>query len=152
MSTESATLRWNSVSLRGLARPFVSPIIAIAIAIIAGALLVAAVGQNPIEVYEALIEGALVGWPNLSVALQLTTPLIFTGLAVAMSFRAGLWNIGAEGQMLMGALAAGIVGYAAPLPTYAHIPACLVAAFLGGALWASVPGLLRIYLGVNELV
>ena len=63
-----------------------------------------------------LIKGALSGWPNLSVALQLTTPLIFTGLAVAVSFRSGIWNIGVEGQMLMGALAAGIVGYAAPLP------------------------------------
>ncbi|HEV3045176.1 MAG TPA: ABC transporter permease [Roseiarcus sp.] len=152
MSTETATLRRTSVSLRGLLRPFLSPIIAIVIAIVAGALLVAAVGQNPIDVYTTLIGGGLIGWPNLSVALQLTTPLIFTGLAVAMSFRAGLWNIGAEGQMLMGALAAGIVGYAMPAPTYLHIPACLTAAFLGGSLWASVPAILRIYLGVNELV
>jgi general nucleoside transport system permease protein len=152
VSIEAVTTRRPSVSLRGLVRPFLSPLIAIAIAIIAGALLVAAVGQNPVEVYAILIKGGLIGWPNLSVALQLTTPLIFTGLAVAMSFRAGLWNIGAEGQMLMGALAAGVVGYATPLPIYLHIPACVIAAFLGGALWASVPAVLRVVLGVNELV
>ena len=54
--------------------------------------------------------------------------------------------------MLIGALAAGIVGYAVPLPVYLHIPACLLAAFLGGLAWASVPALLRVYLNVNELV
>jgi ABC-type uncharacterized transport system permease subunit len=130
----------------------VSPLIAVVIAIVVGAFLVMTVGQNPVTVYATLIEGGLVGWPNLSVALQLTTPLIFTGLAVSMAFRAGLWNIGAEGQMLMGGLAAGIVGYAVPLPTYLHIPACVFVAFLGGAFWASVPAVLRVYLGVNELV
>lgn len=152
MSPEVATWRRPSVSLRRALRPFVSPLIAVAIAIIVGAVLVMAVGQNPVYVYATLIDGGLVGWPNFSVALQLTTPLIFTGLAVAMAFRAGLWNIGAEGQMLMGALAAGIVGYAIPLPMYLHIPACVIVAFLGGAFWASVPAILRVYLGVNELV
>jgi ABC-type uncharacterized transport system permease subunit len=152
VSTEVATWRLPSVSLRRALRPFVSPLIAVAIAIIVGAVLVMAVGQNPVYVYATLIDGGLVGWPNFSVALQLTTPLIFTGLAVAMAFRAGLWNIGAEGQMLMGGLAAGIVGYAIPLPMYLHIPACVIVAFLGGAFWASVPAILRVYLGVNELV
>ena len=152
MSIEAVTLRGSSISLLRLFRPLVSPLIAILIAVAIGALLVAAVGQNPIAVYAILINGGLVGWPNLSVALQLTTPLIFTGLAIAMSFRAGLWNIGAEGQMLIGALGAGIVGYAVPLPTYLHIPACLIAAFAGGTIWASVPAVLRVYLGVNELV
>jgi simple sugar transport system permease protein len=152
MSIEAATSRWPSLSLRGLIQPLLSPLIAVLIAMIIGGILVAAVGQNPIDVYAVLIQGGLVGWPNLSVALQLTTPLIFTGLAVAMSFRAGLWNIGAEGQMLMGALAAGIVGYALPLPTYVHIPLCIAAAFVWGALWATVPAVLRVYLGVNELV
>ncbi|MBV9220278.1 MAG: ABC transporter permease, partial [Methylobacteriaceae bacterium] len=138
--------------LRALLRPILGPLVAIIIATLVGAALVAALGQNPIEVYSTLIEGGIVGWPNLSVALQMTTPLIFTGLAVAVSFHAGLWNIGAEGQMLVGALAAGIVGYAVPLPPVLHVPACLIAAALGGLLWASVPALLRVYLNVNELV
>jgi simple sugar transport system permease protein len=152
VSIEVAPLRTGSAALRGLLAPLVSPFVAVLMAVLVGALLVASVGQNPIYVYATLIKGGLVGWPNLSVALQLTTPLIFTGLAVAISFRAGLWNIGAEGQMLMGALAAGITGYAVSLPTFVHIPLCVMAAFLAGALWSAVPALLRIYLGVNELV
>jgi simple sugar transport system permease protein len=149
MSTEASV---PAASWGHILRPLLGPPVAIAIAVLVGAALVAALGQNPVDVYVTLINGSVVGWPNLSVALQMTTPLIFTGLAVALSFRAGLWNIGAEGQMLVGALAAGIVGYAWPLPPVLHIPACLAAAFLGGALWASVPAVLRVYLNVNELV
>lgn len=139
-------------SLRRLIGPLVGPVVAILIAVLVGGILVALLGNDPVDVYWTLIQGSLVGWPNLSVALQMTTPLIFTGLAVAFSFRAGLWNIGAEGQMLVGALFAGIVGYAVDLPTWAHVPASLLAAFVGGALWASVPALLRVFLNVNELV
>jgi ABC-type uncharacterized transport system permease subunit len=154
MSTEALPARrWRaSAVLAGLIRPLLSPIFAVFIAVAVGAILVAGVGQNPIYVYATLIDGGLVGWPNLSVALQLTTPLIFTGLAVALSFRAGLWNIGAEGQMLMGALAAGILGYAVSLPPLLHIPLCVGGAFLGGALWAAAPALLRVYFSTNELV
>ena len=151
MFTESVAPNRSAALLAAL-RPLLSPIAAVLIAVVGGAILVTFVGQNPISVYATLIEGGLIGWPNLSVALQLTTPLIFTGLAVAISFRAGLWNIGAEGQMLMGALAAGILGYAVSLPTVLHIPLCVVAAFAGGALWAAIPALLRVYLNVNELV
>jgi simple sugar transport system permease protein len=140
------------LSLRILLRPVANPLIAVAVAVVVGGLLVTALGDDPFQVYWTLVEGSLVGWPNLSTSLQYTTPLIFTGLAVAISFRAGLWNIGAEGQMLMGALAAGIVGYAVALPPPLHVLACLVAAILGGVAWAAIPALLRVYLGVNELV
>jgi simple sugar transport system permease protein len=133
-------------------RPALHPAIAILIATIAGALLVWALGENPLEVYWLLISGSVIGIPNLLVTLQMMTPLIFTGLAVAISFRAGLWNIGAEGQMLVGALAAGIVGYALPVPGYIHLPIAILAGFLGGAAWAAIPAFLRVYLNVNELV
>lgn len=133
-------------------RPALHPALAILIAVIVGGLLVLALRENPFEVYWYLISGSLVGVPNLLVTLQMTTPLIFTGLAVSISFRAGLWNIGAEGQMLVGALAAGIVGFALPMPGYVHLPAAILAAFLGGAAWAAIPAALRVYLNVNELV
>src|SRR6202042_1781967 len=107
------------------------------VSIAVGGLLVLALGRNPLDVYGALLTGAFSGWPNLSVTLQMTTPLLFTGLAVAVAFRSGIWNIGGEGQMLMGALLAGIVGYAAPLPDALMIPACLLAALIGGAAWAA---------------
>jgi simple sugar transport system permease protein len=132
--------------------PLAGPMLAVLVAFVIGGLLVLVLGQNPIDVYSLLIDGSLSGWANLSVTLQLMTPLIFTGLAVALSFRSGIWNIGVEGQMLMGALAAGIVGYGAELPPWLHAPACILAAALGGALWAAIPALLRVYLNVNELV
>jgi len=139
-------------SVRTLSQPLWDPLIALTIAVFLGALLVLFLGENPIEVYSILIQGSLGGWPNISVTLQMTTPLLFTGLAVAMSFRAGLWNIGAEGQMLIGALAGGIVGYALPIPAALHLPACLLAAFVGGLAWSIIPAILRVNFHVNEIV
>jgi general nucleoside transport system permease protein len=136
-----------------LAAALTAPVIAIVVAFLVGAVLIAMLGRNPFEVYQTLLEGGLSGWPNLSVTLQMTTPLLFTGLSVAIAFRAGLWNIGAEGQMLIGALFAGVAGYAfTGLPTIIHLPLCILLGFVGGLLWAAIPGLLRVYLGVNELV
>jgi len=128
------------------------PLFAVALSFVMGGLLVLALGRNPLDVYGVLLTGAFSGWPNLSVTLQLMTPLLFTGLAVALAFRSGIWNIGGEGQMLMGALCAGIVGYAAPLPDILMLPACLLAALIGGAAWAAIPAVLRVFLDVNELV
>ena len=144
--------RLRPAPLSRLARAVAAPLFALVVSVVIGGLLMAALGRNPFAVYAVLIAGSLEGWPNLSVTLQLTTPLIFTGLAVAVAFRSGIWNIGVEGQMLMGALAAGIVGYAAPLPDWAMVPACLLASVAGGAAWAAIPALLRAYIGVNELV
>jgi general nucleoside transport system permease protein len=136
-----------------LAAALIAPVIAVVVSFVIGAVLIALLGRNPFEVYQILLEGGLSGWPNLSVTLQMTTPLLFTGLSVAIAFRAGLWNIGAEGQMLIGALFAGVAGYAfAGLPTIIHLPLCIILGFVGGLLWASIPALLRVYLGVNELV
>ena len=138
---------------RTLLRGVAAPAFAIVIAVIVGAGLVALLGRNPLEVYGILFAGGLSGWPNIAVTLQMMSPLLFTGLSVAIAFRAGLWNIGAEGQMLVGGLAAGIAGaYVPGLPAIVHLPLCVLAAFLGGLIWASVPGLLRVYLAVNELV
>ena len=148
MSIEATTFCRAGALLWPLARPS----LAIIIALLVGAVLVALLGNDPLEVYGLLVTGSLQGWNNIAVTLQMTTPLIFTGLAVSFAFRSGLWNIGVEGQMLMGALAAGIVGYAVPLPAFLHIPLCLAAAAVAGAAWAAIPGLLRAYLAVNELV
>ncbi len=138
--------------IAGFFAPAVAPVIALVIATVTGGLLVFALGENPFEVYWILISGSLIGSANLLVTLQMMTPLLFTGLAVAISFRAGLWNIGAEGQMLVGAMFAGIAGYAFQLPWFLHVPVAIGAGFLGGALWAAIPALLRVKLNVNELV
>jgi len=136
-----------------IAQALYAPVFAIALSFFIGAVLIILLGYNPIEVYGYLLEGGLSGWPNFSVTLQMMTPLLFTGLAVAIAFRAGLWNIGVEGQMLVGALVSGIVGYIfTDLPMIVHLPLSILAGFIGGALWAAIPALLRVYLGVNELV
>ena len=132
--------------------PTIQPTIALVLSAIVGGLLVLAMGQDPLQIYGVLISGSLVGVPNLMVTLQMTTPLLFTGLAVSIAFRAGLWNIGVEGQLLVGAFFAGLVGWLAPLPTFLHVPLTLIAAMAGGALWAAIPAFLRIKLNVNELV
>ncbi len=151
MSAEAAD-RSFAARVLALLAPLAHPVIALAIAVFVGGLLVLAIGDDPIQIYGILISGSLVGIPNIMVTLQIMTPLIFTGLAVSIAFRAGLWNIGVEGQMVVGAFFAGLVGWLAPLPAILHIPLTLIAAMVGGALWAAIPAFLRVKLNVNELV
>lgn len=153
MSTDvQPSSRGTLAAIGAFLAPAVQPVIALIIATVVGGLLILALGENPLKVYGVLLSGGLVGMPNLLVTLQMMTPLLFTGLAVAISFRAGLWNIGVEGQMLVGALFSGIAGYALPLPMVLHIPVAIAAGFVGGALWAAIPAFLRVKLNVNELV
>ena len=111
-------------------------------------------GHSPVAAGAALARGAF-GTPDavLSVTLVRAVPLVLTGLAVALAFRAGVWNIGAEGQLYAGALLGTAVGLAsAGLPGWIHLPLALGAAALGGALWAALPALLRTRLGVGEVI
>ncbi len=86
-------------------------------------------------------------------SLVRATPYIFAGLACALGFRAGLFNIGVEGQLFMGALAATFVGYSLHgLPTYIHMPLAFLAGALGGAIWGSIPGILKVTTGGNEVI
>jgi ABC-type uncharacterized transport system permease subunit len=86
-------------------------------------------------------------------SLVLSTPYIFAGLSVAVGFRCGLFNIGAEGQFFMGALAAAFVGYSiVGLPAYVHLPLAILAGALAGAFWAAIPGFLKARFGAHEVV
>jgi general nucleoside transport system permease protein len=121
--------------IQKMLRALLPPAFAVVIAAVVGGVLIALLGRNPFAVYQTLLAGGLSGWPNLSVTLQMTTPLLFTGLSVAIAFRAGLWNIGVEGQMLIGALFAGVAGYTLTgLPMIVHLPLCIAMGFLGGML------------------
>lgn len=105
------------------------------------------------SVYTALFAGAFGSIRAISETLLTTSPLIFTGLAVAVGFRAGLFNIGAEGQMLIGGLCAVIVGFSWDfLPFPLHAAAALAAAMLGGAVWAGIAGLLKARTGAHEVI
>ena len=121
-----------------------------------GALLRGSIG-DPGRLAEAIftldidaLRGALV---PLSETIVSATPLIFTGLSVALAFRVGLFNIGAEGQLYLGALLAVIVGFAlVGLPWFIHLPLAVTAGFAGGALWGFVPGILKARTGAHEVI
>ena len=123
----------------------------ITFAITAGPILLA--GANPIAAYGEFLVVPLTSRFTILEVLVTATPILFTGAAVALAFRAGYWNIGAEGQLLLGAIAAAGVGAAASdLPPIVVLPAMLVAGALAGAAWAFVPALLRVRFGIDEVV
>ena len=121
-----------------------------------GALFSGALG-NPQTYLEAFASGDLdqirAAFNPISESLLAATPLIFTGLAVALGFRAGLFNIGAEGQLYLGAIVATFVGFSITgLPLFIHLPLAIAAGFLGGALWGFIPGLLKARTGAHEVI
>ena len=102
--------------------------------------------------YYALYDTSLGSWPAFSRTLVEATPLAFTGLSVALAFRAGLFNIGAAGQLVIGATCAGWVGFTWHLPSAIHIPLAVAAGFVGGALWGSIAGVLKARTGAHEVI
>ncbi len=131
----------------------ITPLIAVVLALLVGAIVIVLIGENPIDVYKLLFGHAIGnrdGWGNV---LFRATPLIFTGLAVAFAFRCGLFNIGGEGQVYIGSFLATWVGFTfTNLPAFILIPLCILAAAAGGALWAAVPGILKAKTGVHEVI
>src|ERR1043165_5551223 len=127
-----------------LLREILFPLIAVVAAFIVGGIVVLLIGDSPIQTYKLLI-GSAFSWPDgIGYTLFLATPLIFTGLAVAVAFRCGLLNIGAEGQLYVAAFAAAWVGITmATSPPLVLIPLCMTAAIAAGALWAAIPGVLK---------
>jgi ABC-type uncharacterized transport system permease subunit len=113
----------------------------------------ALIRQNPLTVYEAIFTAALEnrdGWGNV---IYRATPLIFTGLAVALAFQCGLFNIGGEGQMVMGGFALTWIGFTfARLPAFLLIPLCILGGAAAGAVWGGIPGYLKARRGVHEVV
>jgi len=129
------------------------PLIAIVIAFVVGGLLTFAFGNDPLIAYRALVSGAFGDLYSIASTLTVTLPLAITGLAVAFSFRSGLFNIGAGGQYWLGGIAAAWVGYAVHLPPVIHIVVAMLAGALAGAIWAAViPGLAKAYRGAHEVI
>jgi len=129
------------------------PAIAVVAAFAVGGLFVLAIGDSPIQTYRLLIGSAL-WWPDgIGYTLFLATPLIFTGLAVAVAFRAGLLNIGAEGQLYVAAFATAWVGITfSRFPSAVLVPLCILAAILAGAAWGAIPGVLKARFGSHEVI
>jgi general nucleoside transport system permease protein len=143
------------------------PILTALIAFVAGGLVMLVTGADPIATYEAIWKGTGLQWvfpwvtgadrelaaANLQQTLIITTPLILTGLAVAFAFRAGLFNIGGNGQYIVGAIAAVWVGSSFPgMPSVVHIVLSIVAACAAGAVWAGIAGVLKAATGAHEVI
>jgi simple sugar transport system permease protein len=123
------------------------------LALAVGALLIAASGVSPWLAYRALFATAYLDYWGFASTLVKTSPILLAALAVAVPLRAGLFNIGAEGQIYAGALAATLAGLFLPeLPGGVGIAVAMLAAMAGGALWAAIPGYLKAYRGVNEVI
>jgi general nucleoside transport system permease protein len=140
--------RW----LTDAAGALIFPLIAILISFVIGAIIMLATGNNPVEAFGALLRGAFGSPLAIGRTLLYATPLIFTGLAVAVAFRAGLFNIGGEGQFYIGAITAAIVGvYLGSLGVVGMVLA-LAACALTGFLWGAIPGFLKAYFGAHEVI
>lgn len=128
-------------------------IVSITIALLFGIFFILLTDKSPLTAYEALYFGAFGNFRNILNTLWRSTPLILTGLAFALPYRAGLINIGGEGQFLMGGFAAGVVGYFfTSLPAFIHLPFAILAGVAAGALWAGLSGWLKAKMDVNEVI
>ncbi|MGO4369920.1 ABC transporter permease [Paenibacillus sp. MCAF20] len=128
------------------------PLVAIVLGLLCGALVMLAGGYNPILAYTSLVKMVFGSPYDIGEAIRAITPLIFTGLAVAFAFRTGLFNIGVEGQFMMGMTGATLVGVGLELPWYLHAPLAVVTGALFGGIWAGIVGYLKAKRGVNEVI
>lgn len=133
-------------------RNILIPVISVLLGIIAGTLIMIGTGYDPIAAYVALWNGAFGDSFYLGETIRQVTPYILAGLSVGFAFKTGLFNIGVEGQLLVGWLASVWVGVAFDLPKIIHLPLAVLAAALAGALWAFIPGLLKAKFRVHEVI
>ncbi|PKQ17428.1 MAG: ABC transporter permease [Actinobacteria bacterium HGW-Actinobacteria-7] len=130
-----------------------TPFISVAIAVLVGSLVILASGKDPVAAFSAMFFGAFGGARQIGETLLRATPLVFTGLAVAYGFRSGLFNIGAEGQLFLGGLAAAFMGVAlGGLSWMLSVPLILLSAMIAGAAWAFIPALMKAKLGAHEVI
>lgn len=135
---------WRSISV---------PLVAVLLAALIGAIILIVSGAAPVEAYAALLKGSFGSPAAFGRTLEKATPLIFSGLAVAFAFKAGLFNIGAQGQLLFGAITAAVIGFAVTgLPPYIHAPLALLGGGLAGALYGAIPGALKTFTGAHEVI
>jgi ABC-type uncharacterized transport system permease subunit len=128
-------------------------VIAVFVALVIGAMLMFAVGADPWKAYAVLFGESFFDYFGLSNTLVKTSPILLAGLAVVIPLRAGVYNIGGEGQIYLGGLFATIVALGMPnMNSWIGIPLVMIAAAAGGGLWAAIPAVLRAYYGVNEVI
>ena len=148
--------RLRGRSAASLLAPFVGlavPVGAVLVALSLGAVMLLTLGANPITGYAALIDGAFGGWDELADTSIKAMPLLLVGVGICIAFRAGVINIGGEGQIIAGAIASTVVALVLPdVSRILLVPLVLVGGAIGGGLWGAIPGVLKAYAGVNEIL
>jgi simple sugar transport system permease protein len=135
---------WRAVAIQ---------LVAVLLALVIGAIIILISGANPLRAYGALFQGSFGSVTALGRTLEKATPLVFSGLAVAFAFKAGLFNIGAQGQLLFGAITAAALGFGIQgLPAIIHVPLALLGGAFAGALYGAIPGTLKALRGANEVI
>lgn len=135
-----------------LRKPIVAIILAIFVGIMVGGFVFLAAGYNPVEAYGIMLSEIFTRPKNLAQVIVNAVPIIFTGLAFAFTSQAGLFNIGVEGQFVLGALTGALAGYFLPLPPVVHPIVIIILAFIVGGLWGSVAGVLKSRFGIHEVI
>ncbi len=133
--------------------PLIVPLLAVITALAIGAVIIWLTGKDPIAAFSGLWAGSFGSPRAIERTIIRSTPFIIAGLAVALGFKAGLFNIGAEGQLYAGSVMAVLVGFSfTGLPPLIHIPLAIAAGALGGALWGGIPGVLKARTGAHEVI
>jgi simple sugar transport system permease protein len=143
----------QAFSFRRLFQALLIPALAVFTALLLGAIIMLIFGDNPIQAYAGLFSGAFGSAREWAETIRRMTPLILTGLSVAVAFKAGLFNIGASGQFIIGTVCSVAVGVNFEgLPMIVHLPLALLAGVAGGMFWGAIPGLLKVYTGAHEVI
>lgn len=148
--TQATASRFNAGAIF---RSLLIPALALVLALLVGAVVMLIFGDNPLQAYKGLFEGAFGSPRAWDRTLLKMTPALLTGLSVAVAFKAGLFNIGASGQFLMGSVFSVAVGVNFEgLPPIVHVTLALAAGVLGGVLWGAIPGVLKVFTGAHEVI
>ena len=130
---------------RSLLRLLAIPVLALLLALALGAVLMLLFGDDPVKAYSGLFKGAFGSGRAWATTIRKMTPAILTGLSVAVAFKAGLFNIGASGQFIIGTVCSVTIGINFPnLPAIIHVPLALLAGIAGGMIWGAIPGLVKV--------
>ena len=134
-------------------RALLIPLLALLAALLAGAVVMLLLGDDPLAAYSGLFQGAFGDGKGWARTIRKAVPFILTGLSVAVAFKVSMFNIGASGQFVMGSIFAVAVGINfAGLPPFLHLPLALLAGAVGGMMWGAIPGILKVYTGAHEVI
>ena len=140
-------------SFRNIVLQLIGPLLALIFSFVVGGIFIIAIGKDPFIVYSRFFSETLGNSYGIGQILFKATPLIFTGLSAAICFKAGLFNVGAEGQLTIGAFFTALVGFSLnTLPPALLIPLCLIAGMLSGGIWGAIPGILKAKFGAHEVI